>query len=47
LSSALLVGFFHGRPAPVSTEFGPLDLGYTFDPATALIHDHTRPAQEQ
>ncbi len=36
-----------GRPVPVSSEFGPLDLTYTFDPAVALIHDHTRPAQEQ
>jgi len=36
-----------GRPVPVSTEFGPLDLTYTFDPDVALIHDHTRPVQEQ
>jgi predicted dehydrogenase len=36
-----------GRPVPVSTEFGPLDLTYRFDPAVAVIHDHTRPAQEQ
>ena len=36
-----------GRPVPVSSEFGPLDLTYAFDPAVAVIHDHTRPAQEQ
>jgi predicted dehydrogenase len=36
-----------GRPAPVSSEFGPLDLTYAFDPAAALIHDHTRPRREQ
>lgn len=37
----------HGRSIPVSSEFGPLDLTYTYDPATALIHDHTRPLNEQ
>lgn len=36
-----------GAPVPVSSEFGPLDLGYDFDPANAVIHDHTRPRQEQ
>jgi len=36
-----------GRPVPVSTEFGPLDLTYDFDAAVAVIHDHTRPLGEQ
>ena len=36
-----------GRPAPVTSEFGPLDLTYAFDPAAAVIHDHTRPWREQ
>jgi predicted dehydrogenase len=36
-----------GRPVPVSSEFGPLDLTCDFDAAGAVIHDHTRPPQEQ
>jgi hypothetical protein len=36
-----------GRPIPVASTFGPLKLAYDFDPANALIHDHTRPAHEQ
>ena len=37
----------NGRSVAVSTEFGPLDLSYAFDPAAAVIHDHTRPLQDQ
>jgi predicted dehydrogenase len=47
LRAAALSAADDGRPVAVSSEFGPLDLGYTFDPAVALIHDHTRPAHEQ
>src|SRR5262249_61268368 len=36
-----------GRPVPVSSEFGALDLTYAFDPAAAVIHDHTRPWRGQ
>jgi hypothetical protein len=36
-----------GRPVPVSTEFGPLDLTYDFDPSAAAIHDRTRPRGDQ
>ena len=47
LRAAALSAADDGRPVLVASEFGPLDLSYTFDPAVALIHDHTRPAQEQ
>jgi len=47
LGAAIRSAADDGRPVPVSTEFGPFDLTYAFDPAVALIHDHTRPAQEQ
>jgi predicted dehydrogenase len=36
-----------GRPVAVAGTFGPLNLTYDFDPAVALIHDHTRPSHEQ
>jgi predicted dehydrogenase len=36
-----------GRPVAVSSDFGPLDLSYDFDAAVAVVHDHTRPLQEQ
>ena len=36
-----------GRPVAVASTFGPLNLAYDFDPAVALIHDHTRPSHEQ
>jgi len=36
-----------GGPVAVASEFGPLDLSYEFDPAVAVIHDHTRPRHEQ
>jgi predicted dehydrogenase len=36
-----------GRPVPVASTFGPLNLYCDFDPAVALIHDHTRPSHEQ
>lgn len=36
-----------GRPVPVTSEFGPLDLTYEFDAAVTVIHDHTRPLQDQ
>ena len=36
-----------GRPVPVASDFGPLDLTYDFDAAVAVIHDHTRPRGEQ
>jgi predicted dehydrogenase len=36
-----------GRPVPVASDFGPLDLTYDFEAAVAVIHDHTRPRGEQ
>ena len=47
LGAALRSAADDGRPVPVSTEFGPLDLTYDVDPAAAVIHDHTRPWAEQ
>ena len=47
LGAAVQSAADEGRPVPVSSEFGPLDLTYDFDPAAAVIHDHTRPRREQ
>jgi hypothetical protein len=47
LAAAVRSAAEDGRPVPVSTEFGPLDLTYDFDPSAAAIHDHTRPLEEQ